>query len=33
VSAPGALPVMLHEMAQPTAAASLAVDVALNELQ
>ena len=33
MSAPGALRAMLHEMAQPAAAASLAVDVALHELQ
>ena len=33
MTAPDAFRVMLHEMAQPAAAASLAVDVALNELQ
>ena len=33
MTAPDAVRVMLHEMAQPAAAASLAVDVALHELQ
>lgn len=32
MNAPGALRVLLHEMAQPAAAASLAVDVALHEI-
>ena len=33
MTAPDAVRVMLHEMTQPAAAASLAVDVALHELQ
>lgn len=33
MTAPDAVRVMLHEMAQPASAASLAVDVALHELQ
>lgn len=33
MSAPDAVRIMLHEMAQPAAAASLAVDVARHEIQ